>query len=266
MNTTSRATIAYPTDLEHDDQVAFAHGVALALTGGARLVSLHANAPQEALEKMPDAAALLRAWGQPEDAIEYQRELHACCDDPVDTILDGLRGLQPDLIVAATHQRSGLARFILGSRAEAIAHNVSAPTLLLPVQTQGFVAGQAGTIDLRRILIGVGDAAEAETAIRAAAWLAELAKVDDVEFHLLHVGAPVDVDVAPLSARPGWRIVRHEVPRGSVDEQIVEHAGDACVVVMATRGHDSIGDVLRGSHTDRVLHHAKCPVLSVGVR
>jgi len=37
------------------------------------------------------------------------------------------------------------------------------------------------------------------------------------------------------------------------------------LVVMATRGHDSIGDVLRGSHTDRALHQLRRPILSVAV-
>jgi nucleotide-binding universal stress UspA family protein len=32
---------------------------------------------------------------------------------------------------------------------------------------------------------------------------------------------------------------------------------------MATRGHDGLADVLRGSHTEQVVRAAACPVLSV---
>lgn len=38
------------------------------------------------------------------------------------------------------------------------------------------------------------------------------------------------------------------------------HAG---LIVMATRGHDGVGDVLFGSHTERVIRESTCPVLSV---
>jgi nucleotide-binding universal stress UspA family protein len=40
-------------------------------------------------------------------------------------------------------------------------------------------------------------------------------------------------------------------------------AHEPSLIAMATRGHDSIGDVLRGSHTERVVRDAKCPVLCV---
>jgi nucleotide-binding universal stress UspA family protein len=36
----------------------------------------------------------------------------------------------------------------------------------------------------------------------------------------------------------------------------------ACAM-MPTRGHDRAGDILRGSHTERVIHEASCPVLVV---
>ena len=38
-------------------------------------------------------------------------------------------------------------------------------------------------------------------------------------------------------------------------------AEEACLIVMSTRGHDGLGDVLFGSHTDHVLRDAICPVL-----
>jgi nucleotide-binding universal stress UspA family protein len=35
------------------------------------------------------------------------------------------------------------------------------------------------------------------------------------------------------------------------------------VIVMGTQGRDSFGDALCGSTTERVIRHAKCPVLAV---
>jgi nucleotide-binding universal stress UspA family protein len=56
------------------------------------------------------------------------------------------------------------------------------------------------------------------------------------------------------------------VPRvqtGAVWERIVHAASlyKADLIVMATRGHDSLSDRILGSNTERVGRHAPCPVL-----
>jgi hypothetical protein len=78
-------------------------------------------------------------------------------------------------------------------------------------------------------------------------------------FHLLHVG-----DGASPKARPAGgfdRIVR----RGPVVETIVDVAGEvaADLIVMATAGHKSFMDALRGSTTEAVLRKARRPLLAV---
>lgn len=258
-------TIMHVTDLVHDDRLAFTHAVALARAGRARLVAVHANAPDTAVVEIPDAADILRTWGDEPTAVDFTKRVHNCCDEPVETILDAIMTMAPDLVVAATHQHSALARFILGSDAEAIAHNVTTPVLLLSPQTRGFVTAADGTIDMHRIVIPIGDAQEAATAVAAAARLADLAGTEQVEFLLVHVGPAVDVATAALEARPGWTVWHRDVERTKVEEAIVRESAKASVVVMATRGHNSVGDVFRGSHTDRVLHGGHCPLLSVRV-
>jgi nucleotide-binding universal stress UspA family protein len=258
-------TIVHATDLIHDDSRAFEHGIALARAAKAKLISLHANAPEEAAAAMSDAARVLIAWGDEPDAVEFERKVHNCCDDPVDTILDAIRKVEPDLVIASTHQRSALARFLGGSAAEAIAHNAKSPTLLLPVEARGFVAGENGALDLHRILVPIGDEAEAARAVASAAWIAEIAGVETVEFVLLHVGEPTEPSLEPLTSKPGWTARCINVQGTDIEKAIVTNAVDACLIVMATRGHDTVSDVLRGSHTDRVLHKTHCPVLSVGV-
>lgn len=73
----------------------------------------------------------------------------------------------------------------------------------------------------------------------------------------MHAG-PIDPDLERL----GVAIQRIE---GTLEDAIVAatRARDACLIVMVTRGHDAVGDVLRGSHTERVIRDARCPVLSV---
>jgi nucleotide-binding universal stress UspA family protein len=55
------------------------------------------------------------------------------------------------------------------------------------------------------------------------------------------------------------------VPGGTAAEAIVETARveKADVIVMSTHGHDSLADRVRGSHTERVVRHASCPVLAM---
>jgi hypothetical protein len=51
----------------------------------------------------------------------------------------------------------------------------------------------------------------------------------------------------------------------SGDRAGVARTRDARLIAMVTRGHDQVGDVLLGSHTERVIREAGCPVLSVRI-
>ena len=52
---------------------------------------------------------------------------------------------------------------------------------------------------------------------------------------------------------------------GKPHDKIVELADDRKVdlIVVGTHGHGFVGHVLMGSTTERILHHAPCPVLVV---
>ncbi len=259
-------TIVHTTDLGPDDGGAFVHAVAIARAAGATLVSLHANPDRASAETpRPAAAAVLSGWGADPTAVPFSVREQDCCDDAIDTVLTVLQQLAPDLVVATTHRRGAVARFIGGSKAEAIAHNTGSPTLLVPSDAHGFVAPTDGAIDLGRVLVPIGDATAAAAAVRAAAWFAGLCGASTVEFVLLHIGAPTLIDAAALTQRPGWTVQRRDRSDLGIEAAIIEESSTARLVVMATRGHDSVGDVLRGSHTDRVLHQCRRPLLSVAV-
>ena len=51
--------------------------------------------------------------------------------DVIGSILQALERFQPDLLVMATHGRRGIARFVLGSVAEAIVRKASCPVLTI---------------------------------------------------------------------------------------------------------------------------------------
>ncbi|MBZ0234964.1 MAG: hypothetical protein K8M05_21730, partial [Deltaproteobacteria bacterium] len=50
-----RPVLAHTTDLSGDDGAAFVHAAALAAASGARLVTIHGNAPPETAAQLPAA-------------------------------------------------------------------------------------------------------------------------------------------------------------------------------------------------------------------
>jgi nucleotide-binding universal stress UspA family protein len=250
-------TIAHATALSPEDQPVFEHALALACAADARLLSVNAqDGPQG---ELPDAAGVLTHWGRPVDCVEHESMLHQCCDDPVDTLLDALRRVAPDLIVAGTHQRAGASRLLSGSQCEALLRNVTQPTLVFPLDARPFVT-ERGVIDLRRIVIPIGDEASARAAIERASWLAEVSKAGELTIELVFVGNDADAPQLQLPRRPGWT-VHMNTAKGSIEDAILAASSDSCVIVMATRGPDSLKDSLFGTNTEHVLRHAKCPVL-----
>jgi len=256
-------TIALTADLdvELDGARPLRAAAALAVASGARLVTVHATVGSEGGFVSPSLGALLSSWGR---TIEHVPMIHACCDDVTDTVLDALQRVAPELVVAGTHGRSGWRQLFSSSVAEGIARNTSVPTLVVPRGGRDLV-GARGAIDLRRLLVPAGDVLATRTALRAAAWMADLAGVKDVDVVLLHVDdgtPPPDVGDPPV----GLRLTRRTVG-GPLERAIIETSRemDACAVVMATRGRDGVVDAFAGSHTERVIRQALCPVLSVPI-
>jgi nucleotide-binding universal stress UspA family protein len=244
--------IAHTTDLSGNDDIAFEHAHALAKASGARLASVHACVGPAPERELPQA----------DPGVDHQRVLHECCDDATDTLLDALTKLEPDLVVAATHARTGLERLLGGSVAEGVARNLPAPTLLLPLDGTRFVDEESGETKLARLLVPIATSADAEAGVNAAAMLVRLAGSAHAEIVTLHVGSD-EFPPAP-AAPPGITLTRRRTD-GRLEDAIVDTANaiEADLVVMPTRGHDGVGDVLFGSHTERVLHRCKRPVLWV---
>lgn len=260
-------TIAHATDLDPDGGVAFRHSVALAREMGARLYSMHANpVSQEASRQMPDANEQLRQWhGEEADEIEFYKMIHTCCDDPVSTLLDAMSQVEPDLLVVGKHQTEGFFQLLRESVSEALALNTSVPTLFTPIGQSGFVREDTGALELERILVPVRDATTFDEATRAAGAILERMAAKGAEVVLLHVGedAALDELSVPESADGlRWRRVQR---RGVLADEIVKCVDefDIDLVVMPTEGHNSLGDVLSGSRTQRVVRRSSCPLLSV---
>jgi nucleotide-binding universal stress UspA family protein len=259
--------IFHATDLHPDGGVAFEHGVALARDTDAKLYSVHAATMELERETrpMPDATAKLREWGD-DPGVRFEARTHQCCEDPVDTLLDAMRDVKPDLLVVGTHQRTGLNAVFRGSVAEGIANNAEVPTLLLPIGKPGFV--RDGRIELDRVLIPVGSDAEFQAAIEAAADLIDRLSLVGVEFHLLHVGEEEVLDDTLAPEHEGWEWIRAEVPGDDLSEAIEQYARDNSIdlVAMTTHQQDGLLDVLTGTKTQQTVRRVPCPMLVVPER
>ncbi|HKU37771.1 MAG TPA: universal stress protein [Polyangiales bacterium] len=254
--------IAHCSELLTLDDPAFVHAVAIAARSGAAVRSLHVTrglAPEAA---PPEAASLLQRWGRPGGRLNHAWLLSASTDDPADALLEVIARVQPELLVINTHARSGLARFFAGSVAEGIARNVAVPVLLLPSAGPGLVDAQSGALTLTRALLLAGSREDTERAARGLSVLTKLAAVEQCALELLHVEDTTPTPHAVLPA--GFAVTQHRAQgplERAVAERVVQCPTD--LIVMTSHGHDQLSDVVFSSHTERVLHEVRRPLLWV---
>jgi nucleotide-binding universal stress UspA family protein len=130
-------TILHPTDFSPRSEVAFHLACVLARDHGARLVVLHtvpvpvgvfgedfAGPPEGAYEGARQKLEEMKA-GNPRVAIEH-RLAEA---DPATEVLRAARAEPCDLIIMATHGRTGLSRLLMGSVAEQVVRKAPCPVL-----------------------------------------------------------------------------------------------------------------------------------------
>lgn len=263
--------IVHPTDLLATSEGAFDHALKLALAEGGRLVLVHAHtyAAEEIpdLESFPHVRDNLTRWGllpagAPQSDVSENLGLQVTkaeirTVDPEAALAKLVRDHGADMIVLGTRALEGLERLRKGSFSQQLAREAKLPTLFVPIDAEGFVSGRDGSVRLRNVLIPVDDD-PAPTAAIAVAQALSRTLGQATRFHLLHVGAP---DSMPLH---GARDVNEIVRSGRVVETIVDVAQEvqADLIVMATAGHKSFLDAIRGSTTEEVLVKAKRALLA----
>lgn len=267
----------HPTDFSEASEVAFAHALKLALVTQGQLQVLHVDPDGTPVQwrSFPGIREALERWGvlppgSPRKAVAdlgvEVEKVYAYGRDPVMATASFLRERPADVIVLATHQRDGLARWRQPSVAEAIARNVGEVALFVPAGAAGFVSTETGDIRLRRILIPVDAAPPPQPAIDAAAAMASLAEEPAaVTLRAVRVGdGPFPDLVVPGESAGTWE---RRTLSGDVVTTLVQEMQDwgPDLVVMTTEGRHGFMDALRGSTTERVLRGAPCPVLAMSV-
>jgi len=205
-----------------------------------------------------------------------------------DKILDFTVEKEADLIIMATHGRSGITRWWMGSVAEKVISEAIAPVLLVrskrPTKT-----GTVGKLHfLHKILAPLDGSDIGEAALAYAETLAikSRASVD-----LLQIISPPGTVEASLLGGPDWRKFikamqdagenylksisarlngngvksTYEVVTGDPADKIVEYAEDKKIslIAMSTHGRTGLARWVLGSVADKVLHSARIPILLV---
>ena len=269
--------IFHPTDFSPASAVAFGHALKLAQTTGGDLTVFHFARDKDdaaaGAEAFPQVRATLERWkllppnSQPADvgALGMSvKKVEVLGDDPMKTILGYLTDRVVDLMVLATHQRTGAARWLRGAVAEPLARETHVLALFVPPDADGFVSFETGAVSLDRILVPVDQTPTPKASIDATLRMVNAFARDTVEVTLLHIGGQDSNPriLMPTDVPGTWTRV---VAEGTATDVILEAADElpANLIVMATAGQQGFVDALRGSTTERVIRSARCPVLAV---
>jgi nucleotide-binding universal stress UspA family protein len=183
--------------------------------------------------------------------------------NPAEAILERAREIQPDLIVMATHGRSGIGRTLLGSVTDHVLRACATPLLVLR-------PGERQVEALRKILVPVDGTPGGALALTVAAPLSRQSNAPLVlvrAFARDADGQAAEGYIAELVRR--LRGISLEAEGGVVGtaagEAIVTAADqlDVDLIVMSTHSRWGAARTLLGSVADEVVRNSRRPVLLV---
>ena len=293
MNLTTEITrILIPTDFSPAAEVACHLGARLAHSFKAGVILFHAIPGVELLEVMnrakgrtqvdvlDDVRERLRGWFESVVVPELRRvitvEVKVKVGEPIPEIAEMAKRSGADLILMATHGRTGLAHLLMGSVTEAVLRSGPVPVLALKLGQ-----GDRPLTAVKRIMWATDLSPVSERAWRYALKLADAFAAEVI---LLHAVRPTKLAglgdqaqehyLAPLRAELERRqqsveslglCARRKVVVGVPAEVIVieAQAEQADLVVVGTHGRSGLPHVLLGSVAEAVIRKAPCPVLAV---
>lgn len=279
MTSPSIRTVLFPTDLSPEADRALDHAVLIAQRFDARLTLYHAAEVPDPAQPHWAFAHEHEVWRRAEREARQHLEAEAeklqvasevaveRVTSPARALLQRIRQTEPDLTVMATHGRSGVRHLLLGSVTEQVFRHAFRPVLCVREPEHGPALGY------RRLLLPTDLSSASRLAFGTAALIARSFEAEVIALFVI----PPEGQTRSLphelpSERSLLETIRPElepvavkalIREGSVWDRIARTAREekADLIVMATRGHDSLSDVLLGSNTDRVVRHAPCPVL-----
>jgi nucleotide-binding universal stress UspA family protein len=137
--------ILFPTDFSHYNDAALKYASTLAAEAGAVLHIVHVDEMHDLNASMGEAGYMIAATMGPEGRPEVRKRLENILPknngvdykhvyltgEPISEILDYAKQEEVDLIVMASHGRTGLLRLLMGSIAEGVMREAPCPVLIV---------------------------------------------------------------------------------------------------------------------------------------
>lgn len=216
------------------------------------------------------------------DNVEW--ELNIAIGYPAKEILQIVSEVKADMVVAATHTRSGIERLLLGSVSRKLMHTLNVPLLIVPGDIPMEQAGRA----LESVLIACDFSPDSGNAVR---WgidfsqafgakltmatvientqLSQLLKLDPQKEHGMAEKLQADLhqklqEIVPERHRDSIR-PETVVLAGQPHEELNKYAilNHIDLIVMGVHGRGLIENLLVGSTTDRLVRLGQFPVMAV---
>ena len=269
-------SVLHPTDFSESSLVAFHHALKTAILAKSKLTLLHVSSDSTSgWSGFPGIRETLERWGvlpegSPKSAVAsvgvMANKVMANGGEPVQAVLGFLEKHPTDLIVLATSRRGHHVPWLGKSVSSPVTRKAGEMTLLIPGDAKGFVSADDGSVHLKKILIPIAPSPRPEPALKAAARFVERLNAAEGTFLVLHVGTSSTMPALRYPEMDGWTW-KKEVRSGEVIEGIVNTAKEfeADLIVMPTDGRNGFLDVMRGSHSERVLRYCPTPLLTIPV-
>ena len=217
--------------------------------------------------------------------------------EPAGAIVEEAGKDEDALIAMASHGRTGLARWWMGSVADKVLHMADNPLLIIRVQEQ--IPASSSPMP-ERLIVPLDGSEVGELSLPHAAYMATAMELpvkliqvtpSEAEYYSYMATGPGFVPTPPPSspsipemidmtdrdsqvylAAVRDRLINQSVR--SVETQVMQGAPADCIadlavsdagslVVMTTHGRSGVGRMLLGSVAERVVRHSGCPVLLV---
>jgi nucleotide-binding universal stress UspA family protein len=190
--------------------------------------------------------------------------------NPAEGILNYADKGYPSLIVMATHGRSGLSRWAIGSVADKVVRATSKQPLLL-VRAKGSHPDVRAKRILKKALVTLDGSAASESVLP---YIGEIARNLDMEITLLRVIHKTEHNFSEVEnylrhwcetlAEQGVN-AGYEVRTGNAAEQIIEYADETAtdLIAMTTRGQTPINVFALGSVAQKILMDGNSPLFLV---
>jgi nucleotide-binding universal stress UspA family protein len=206
---------------------------------------------------------------------------------PENAIIEKAAADERALIAMATHGRSGISRWLLGSVAEKVLRGARNPLFLVRASQEGQTEGEA---DIKSIIVTLDGSELAESVLPTAVNLALLLNLEMVLFRAYELPATayygnedylpnydqlrdqvkeeaaayLDAKAAAIKAG-GLEKVSSMLMEGPGPDEIITYARKTpnAIVAMCTHGRSGVQRWVLGSVTEKVVRHSGDPVLVV---